>query len=131
MIDLEVKIFNEVYPVAAPLCAPKRFVSTFIDSYAKLPAASLYEMDSRTVRSRQSSTPVENFVRLSYQLDVVASSKAKCREIYKAIDDRMLSMNFTRTSGQYITYPDNLQIVRYVARYDVEADADGNLYRVS
>lgn len=129
MIDYEVKIFNNVYEVAAPLCAPKRFVSTPIDSYAKLPAASLYESNSRTVRNRQSSTPIENMARITYELNVVAATKAKCREIYKAIDDRMISMNFIRVSGNYITYPDNLQVVRYVADYEAVVDRDGNLYR--
>lgn len=131
MIDYEVKIFNKVHEVAAPLCATNRFVSTPILSYTNLPAASLYEMDSMTVRERQSSTPVENFARVTYQLDVVASTKKKCREIYKAIDDRMISMNFTRESGNYITYPDNAKVVRYVARYGAEIDPDGNIYRRS
>ena len=131
MIDYEVKIFNEVYPVAAPLCAKNRFVSTQIESYTNLPAASLYEMDNRTVRMLQSSTPVENFSSIYYQLDVVASTKAKCREIYKAIDDKMISMNFSRESGNYITYPDNVKVVRYVARYQAYIDRDGNIYRRS
>ena len=131
MIDYEVKIFNNVHEVVAPLCANNRFVSTPIESYTNLPAASLYEMDNRTVKERQSSTPVENFARIYYQLDVVAGTKAKCREIYKAADDRMISLNFVRESGNYITYPDNVKIVRYVARYMAVADADGNLYRPS
>lgn len=131
MIDYEVKIFNNVYEVASPLCASKRFVSTPIQSYTNLPAASLYEMDSRTVQSRQSSTPKENFSRVTYQLDVVAETKTKCREIYKAIDDRMIALNFTRISGTYITYPGNAKIVRYVARYEAEIDSEGNIYRRS
>ena len=130
MIDYEVKIFNRAYAVAAPLCAKDRFVSTPITDYAKVPAASLYEMDSRTYRYRQSSTPVENFSEITYQLDVVASTKSKCRTIFAAIDDEMISMNFSRLSGQYITYPDNTNVVRYVARYEAIVDRDGNLYRM-
>lgn len=131
MIDYEVKIFNNVYPVVAPLCAKNRFVSTQVLDYTNLPAASLYELDNRTVRKLQSSTPTENFARISYQLDVVAKTKTKCREIFKAADDRMLSMNFTRVSAQYITYPDKTEFVRYVARYIAMVDQDGNLYRES
>jgi hypothetical protein len=129
MNDYEVKIFNNVYEVASGLLAAKRFVSTPLVDYTKLPAASLYEMDSSTFRYRQSSTPVENFTLITYQLDVVASAKAECRKIYKAIDERMISLNFSRMSGHYVTYPDNPQIVRYVARYEAVVDADGNLYR--
>lgn len=129
MIDYEVKVFNNVHAVVAPLCAKNRFLSTQILSYTNLPAASLYEMDNRTVQRLQSSTPTENYARITYQLDVVAKTKAKCREIFTAADDRMLSMNFTRVSAQYITYPDNTEFVRYVARYEAVVDRDGNLYR--
>lgn len=129
MIDYEVKIFNRAHSVVAPLVAKDRFVSTPILDYAKIPAASLYEMDSQTDRNRQSSTPVENFAIITYQADVVAATKAKCRDIFKALDDVMISMNFDRISGQYITYPDNTKIVRYVARYEAIVDQDGNLYR--
>ena len=129
MNDYEVQIFNNVYSVAAPLCAKNRFVSTPIQSYTNLPAASLYEMNNTTVRAMQSSTPVENFSRITYQLDVVADTKSKCRQIYAAIDERMLALNFSRLSGQYITYPDNPKVVRYVARYEAVTDKDGNLYR--
>lgn len=129
MIDYESTIFNNVHSVASPLCAKNRFVSTPIDSYTTLPAASLFEMDSRTVVQRQSSTPAENISRVTYQLDVVAETKAKCRQIFKAIDDRMIQLNFNRISANYITYPENTKVVRYVARYDAEIDQEGNIYR--
>ena len=131
MIDYEVQIFNAVHSVAASKCAKNRFVSTPIESYASLPAASLYEMDNATVRHRQSSTTVENYSRITYQLDVAAGTKSKCREIFGVIDAKMISLNFTRISGHYVTYPDNAKVVRYVARYEADIDTDGNLYRIS
>lgn len=129
MIDYEVKIFNNVHEVAAPLCAKNRFVSTQINSYADLPAGCLFEMDNFTVRRMQSSTPKENFSRITYQAEAVAKTKAKCRSIFSAIDGRMIQLNFTRISGQYITDPDNTDFVRYVARYEADIDPDGNIYR--
>ena len=129
MIDYESTIFNSVHPVAAPLCAKDRFVSKPLVDYAKLPAAGLYEMDNTTLRLRQSSTPGENFAVITYQLDVAAATKAKCRSIYAAIDAKMISLNFNRISGQFITYPDNPDLVRYVARYESVVDVNGNLYR--
>ena len=129
MNDYESTIFNNVHAVASPLCAKNRFVSTPILSYTTLPAASLYEMDSQTVQYRQSSTPKENFSRVTYQLDVVAETKAECRKIFAAIDERMIQLNFSRVSATYITYPDNAKVVRYVARYDAEIDPEGNIYR--
>lgn len=129
MIDLEVKIFDSVYEVAAPLLEMNRFLSTPISDYAMLPAASLHEMRNVTVRRKQSSTPVENFAEVTYQLEVVARTKAKCRDIFGAIDEKMISLNFTRVSSDYITYPDNAGVVRYVARYEAIVDPEGNLYR--
>lgn len=132
MIDYEVKIFNRVHKSAAPLCAKNRFVSTVIvDKPTSFPAASLIEIDNRTVRYRQSSTPRENFVRVTYQLDVYATSKSECKKVFVAADEAMISMNFIRTSGQYINIPNNSKIFRYVARYEAEIDPDGNIYRVS
>lgn len=130
MIDYEVKIFNNAYEVGAPKCATNRFVSTPIVSYSNLPACSLYEMDNQTVRNLQSSTPVDNFARITWQLDVAATTKAKCREIFCVVDERMISMNFSRISAHYVTYPDNPKVVRYVARYEATVDRDGNLYRI-
>ena len=129
MNDYEVKIFNNVYPVAAPLCAENKFLSTQVMDLTALPAAGLWEMDNATYRSLQSSTPVENYSLITYQLEVYAKTKSECRTVFKAIDERMISMNFGRIRGQYITYPDNMKVVRYVARYEAIVDQYGNLYR--
>lgn len=132
MIDVEVKVFNTAYPTVAPVCANNKFVSTIITSPpTALPAASLIEIDNRTVRKRQSSTPVENYAIITYQLDVYANTKSECRKVYAVADDAMIGMNFTRTSGQYINMPDNTKVFRYTARYEAEVDSEGNLYRRS
>ena len=130
MIDCEVKVFNRAYAVAAPLCAKGKFTSTVItDPDTKLPAASLIEMDNTTVTGLQTSTPIENFALVTYQLEVYATSKSECRAVFSAVDDEMISMNFTRISGQYINNPGNTKVFRYVARYEALVDRDGNLYR--
>lgn len=132
MIDYEVKIFNRVYETVAPLCANKKFVSTVIvDPPTAFPAASLIEMDNSTIRRRQSSTPVENFALVTYELNVYATTKSKCRSVFAAADSAMIAMNFSRMSGQYINNPDNTKVFRYVARYEAEIDPDGNIYRRS
>lgn len=130
MIDREVQIFNRVYASVAPLCARNRFVSTIItEPPTAFPAASLIEINNRTVLAKQSSTPVENFASVMYQLDVYATSKSKCREVFAAADDAMLGMNFSRVAGQYMDNAANTKVFRYVARYEAEIDRDGNIYR--
>ena len=132
MNDCEVKVFNRVHASVAPLCAKNRFVSTVItEPPTAFPAASLIEIDNRTVQRLQGSSPVENFSLVSYQLDVYANSKAKCREVYSVADDAMIAMNFTRTSGMYINNLDNTQVFRYSSRYVAIVDREGNLYRRS
>lgn len=131
MIDYEVKIFNRVHERVSPLCANKKFVSTVItEKLTALPAGCMYEMDNRTVRKAQSSTPVENRARITYQLEFYAGSKSECRKVYSAADEEMIAMNFSRMSGQYINIPDNTKVFRYVARYEAEIDQNGNIYRI-
>ena len=132
MIDYEVKIFNKVHGTVAPLCANKRFVSTVITEVpTAFPAASLIEMDNTTVRDRQSSTPVENYALITYQLEVYGTSKSSCRSVYAAADEAMIAMNFSRVSGMYTNNAENTKVFRYVARYEAEIDRDGNIYRRS
>lgn len=132
MIDYEVTIFNKVHATVAPLCADKGFVSKIItDKPAAFPAASLIEIDNRTVLDRQSSTPGENFALVTYQLEVYDTTKSGCRSVYAAADEVMLGMNFSRMSGQYMNNADNTRVFRYVARYEAEIDPDGNIYRRS
>ena len=130
MIDAEVKIFNAVYSVVAPVCANNKFVSTVIsETPPAFPAASLIEMDNTTVRNKQGSTPKENYALITYQLEVYATSKSKCRTVYAAADEAMIALNFSRMSGQYINNPDNTKVFRYVARYEAMIDPEGNIYR--
>lgn len=129
MIDFETKVFNRVHGKVAPLCAKNKFVSTYLASPTGFPAASLIEMDNSTVQAKQSSTPVENFASVMYQLDVFANTKAECRNVFATADDEMISMNFTRISGRYIDNPGNTKVIRYTARYEAWIDPDGNIYR--
>lgn len=130
MIDYEVKIFNRVHASVAPLCAKGKFVSTnFSSPPTAFPAASLIEMDNATIRNRQSSTPVENFALITYQLDVYAMSKSECRHVYAAADEAMIAMNFNRMSAPFTQNAANTKVFRYTARYEAEIDPDGNIYR--
>jgi len=128
MIDYETKVFTRVYDAAAPLCAENMFVSTQGNTFAKLPAGVLYEMDNKTVSKRQSSTPVENYAMITYQLEIYAGTKKTAKKVYAAADNEMIAMNFNRISGQFLPTLDNPNVVRYVARYEAVVDREGNLY---
>ena len=81
------------------------------------------------MRERQSSTPGENFARLTYQMDVYAESKSKCREVFAEADGAMTEIGFNRFSGQYIPNLENTKVFRYTARYEAEIDRDGVIYQ--
>ena len=130
MIDYEVNIFDSVYRAISPLCARGKVSSQYDPSPTAFPAASLFELANITARDKQSSTPVENFSMITYQLDCYAKTKAECRNLYRAADDKMISLGFTRTSGTYLDNFDNTNVFRYTARYVAEIDREGNIYRI-
>ena len=129
MIDYETNIFDRFYRAVSPLCAKGKVSSIYVPAPTAYPACSLYELSNTTVRARQSSTPVENFARIMYQLDCYAKSKPECRALYKAADDAMIAMGFTRISGDYLDNFDETDMFRYAARYEAEIDRDGKIYR--
>ena len=129
MIDYETNVFDSVYQVAAPICAKGKFSNVYTPSPTAYPAGSLFEVSNVTVRKRQSSTPVENYAAVMYQLDCYALSKPECKRLYKAADERMISLGFTRINGDYLDNFDNTDVFRYTARYAAEIDANGVIYR--
>ena len=130
MIDNEVRVFNHVYPAVAPLCAAKNFVSSVSNiDYARLPGSCLYEMDNATYRQKQSSTPIENYVLVTYVFEVYGGKKETVKKIANAGDARMIELNFSRISGEYIPNMDNPKVVRWVGRYEAVMDRYGNIYR--
>lgn len=129
MIDVETKIFNRMYGSVAPLCAKNQFVSDYETRPPAFPAAALFEIENVTIRHRQSSTPVENFARITYQFEGYATSRSECKKLMNAGDEAMIAMNFSRMSGPHIMNDGNTKVFRGVARYDAEVDSEGNLYR--
>ena len=130
MIDYEIHVFDRAYRAAAHLCADGKFVGTQVVSPTAYPAAALVEVSNTTVRERQSSTPVENFSRIMYQLDCYALDKFACKGVFKAVDDAMIAMGFTRTVGTFLDNAGNPDVFRYTARYEAEIDPEGNIYRI-
>lgn len=130
MIDFETNIFDNVYQVVAPMCAKGKFSNVYVPSPTAYPAASLYELSNVTDPQWQSSTPVENFSMITYQLDCYAKTKPECKALYKVADERMISLGFTRVNGTFLDNFDNTNVFRYTARYEAEIDNDGVIYRI-
>ena len=131
VIDFEVNVFDRVYRKIAPLCAKGKVVSVYTPDPTAFPAASLVELTNQTVKKRQSSTPVENFARVMYQLDVYAKTKKEARSILGVADETMISMGFDKVGGDFLDNISDINVFRYVARYEAEIDRNGNIYRIS
>lgn len=131
MIDCEVNVFDRVYRKTSNLFAKGKFVSVYNPTPTAYPAGSLVELINRTDQKRQSSTPIENYAVVMYQLDVYALSKKEAKAVYSAVDDEMIAIGFTRVSGDFLDNADNVNVFRYTARYEAEIDREGNIYRVS
>lgn len=128
MIDGEKIIFNAFRPSVENLVAEIR--STYPKSLSRLPTCVFREMDNATVRKKQSSTPIENFARLTYEFTVYASTKAKARDVYDTGDDALIAMGFTRLSSPFTDDANNTDVVRIVGRYECVIDREGVIYRV-
>lgn len=131
MIDFEVSIFDKVYQHVSHLFASGKFVSVYTPSPTAYPAGSLVELTNNTVNKRQSSTPIENYARIMYQLDVYALSKAEARSVFKEVDDYMIALGFTKVGGDLTDNVSNINVFRYIGRYEAEVDREGNIYRIS
>lgn len=131
MIDYEVNVFDRVYRKVSSLYARGMFASSYNPSPTAFPSGSLVELINRTDAKRQSSTPVENYAVVIYQLDVYALSKKEAKAVYSETDDAMIALGFTRTSGDFLDNADDINVFRYTARYEAEIDRDGNIYRVT
>ena len=131
MIDVEVDVFDKVYRKFSHLFAEGKFVSSYVPNPVAYPAGSLVELTNNTVNKRQSSTPGENFARIMYQLDVYALSKHEARSIFKEVDDYMIAIGFSKVGGDLADNISNINVFRYVGRYEAEVDQHGNIYRIS
>ena len=131
MIDVELDVFNAVYDDVAPLCAKNGFRSVHTPNPTAFPTVTLFEMDNRTDRNRNSSSEFEDYAVLTYEAHVYATSKAKCRSVFTALDEALTRRNFNRFSGAYTPNLNNAQVHEYVARYQVRVSYDGCLSRVN
>ena len=130
MIDVESYIFNAAYDDIAPLCAKNGYRSVQGQVPTVFPAVNLYEMDNRINTELWSNSGSDDYAILTYEAHVFATTKAECRKVAKALDDKLIRMNMTRLSGAYSPNTANSKVFEFVARYRVGVDENGVLYRV-
>lgn len=129
MIDVEVDVFDYVYPSVAPLVPEGCFQSVYTPSPSAFPFATLMEMDNQSDANHMSTAMNEEYAVITYEANVYAMDKIQCREVMNALDTAMTQLNFRRLSMQFVPNLANAIIYRIVARYRAVADANKSIHR--
>lgn len=130
MIDVEVPVFDYVYQAVSLLTPAVDFQSVFTPQPPTLPHATLMEIDNATDQSTATSSGADEFATIAYEANVYAESKQACRTVMDTIDRRMVALNFTRLSMQFIPNLADEAIYRYTARYRAKANQDKTIFRI-
>lgn len=130
MIDIEIDVFDAVYPAVEPLVAPGGFKSVYVPNPSAFPHATLYETDNVTYRPfRTSSKRSEDYAVITYEANVYALNKASCRQVMNALDTAMVNLGFTRTFCSFVPNLADSNVFRYTARYQAAVDENKVIYR--
>lgn len=130
MIDIEIEVFNTVYPYISPLVPEGGFVNEFVPAPASLPHVYLSEIDNVPDTRTADSAGKEFSCILSYEAQVYGRSKQECREIQAALDSAMVGkLGFEKLSSNQISNLGDTTIYRFVSRYRRGVFRDGVLYR--
>ena len=129
MIDVEVDVFDYVYPSVAPIVPEGCFQSMYVPNPPAFPFATLMEMDNQSDARYMSTAPYEEYAVVTYEANVYAMDKIQCREVMNALDTAMTSLNFRRLSMQFIPNLADSTLFRLTARYRAVADANKSIHR--
>lgn len=129
MIDVEIGVFDYVYPNVAPLVPDGCFKSMYVPNPSTLPFATLMEVDNITDTRHRSSARNEDYAIVTYEANVYADNKSECRSVMDAIDTSMMQLGFTRTSMLNVPNLLDPALYRITARYRAAANADNIIFR--
>ena len=133
MIDIESDVFAEVSKSVREVYPKIYFVGEYVRTPPTFPAAYLVEMDNRVYTDSQDTSNTENHDFLMYEANVFSNKskgkKAECKAIMALIDNKMLSLGFSRTMLQPVPNMDDATISRMTARYTAVVDKNKVIYR--
>jgi hypothetical protein len=98
MINAEADVFDYVYPSVVALVPEGCFKNEYVPEIAKLPFASLMEIDNQTDTWHQSSADDEEFAVVTYEENTFGATKDECRTVMNALDESIVRLGFTRLS---------------------------------
>ena len=136
MIDIEYDVFDAVYSVLCeaesgeePLVPVGNLSGVYVPAPESFPFVMLIEMDNTTDSARRSTAINEDFANVTYSADIFAMDKDECKRIASALDDKMISLGFTRISAPYLLNLEDPSIHRKTARYSAKVDQNKVIYK--
>lgn len=131
MIDVEIAVFDAVYPAVSPLVPTGCFKSVYVPNPPKFPFATLMEIDNYTDRAMRTSSDREEYAIVTFEANVYAMDRIGCRQVMDALDAAMIRLGFTRLSMGSIPNLADALVFRMTAKYRAEADGGNVIYRHS
>lgn len=132
MIDIENKIFNEVYNAVIAEYPNAKIESTLNLDPAEFPFVSVAETDNSTLTSTIDSNSYENHATLAYDVNVYsnkrAGRKAEAKAIFNIVDNVLIEWGFARLLVNPYTQDDSTKY-RIMARYGAVVSKNGIIYR--
>lgn len=129
MIDVEVDVFDYVYPSVSALVPTGCFKSEYVPNPPKFPFATLMEVDNVTETRFRTNSSTEEYAVVTYEANVYAMDKPTCRSVMGALDTAMTALGFIRMSMSTIPNLADPQVFRMTARYRAAADQNKVIYR--
>lgn len=133
MIDIDAGVISAV-DEAVKEAHPKCFVSgEYLRTESRLPAVTVLETSNYAPVSAATSSTVESYARITYQVDVYSAhatkKKSECRAILQTVDECFARMGFRRIFLQPLPNINNATIYRITARYAGTVTGDGMVGR--
>lgn len=132
MIDAESEIFTKISTKVREQY-PKIFMTgEYVSQPPSFPCVSLVEIDNSTFQKTQTQDS-ENYVAVSYELNVYSNKKtgkkSECKAIASFVDELLTKMNFTRSMLEPVQNQNDTNIYRMLGRYRAVIGRDHTIYR--
>ena len=133
MIDVENELFTEVHASVVKEFPTIHMTGEYEISPPSFPCLYFLEQDNSVRKSAMTSSRVENFADVMYEVSAFSNlrpgKKEECKRILRIVDDVMSRRGLRRTMKQIIPNLLDATVCRMVARYEAAVSVDKVFYR--
>lgn len=134
MVDCENKVINDIQTAVSTVYNNLAFYGEENIAPSKFPCVVMYQEDNYILENYIDTSGIENYVRMTYLVNVYSNKKAgrkqEAKDICKIISDKMVGLGFRRTMLSPMPNID-ITICRYTMRFvGTVCEEQTNKYRV-